>query len=340
MGTVAAKRGFGWAKKLGLMGRSEAAIKEAKAAIGGWECIMAEGSGSLENHIRLFEAFYFIGDIKMAAKHLRTYIEKEKRNIAKSSVETAGCRVCNSNFRASYLKGKEYWLHALATGQLGQYFQNVNHRPGIWVFDADGTLVQMAGYSWDMIDQRFGTEAFNREMFRLYKSNRISHETWSDLNLRLYQSMGLNKNTFDKIFSCVEVSKGAVETLLSLKSSGKRLALVSGGFANVLYGKIPLKEFEDVHINYLNFSESGMLKNWVLTLYGDGKGKTQPLHELKRKEKRSSKRFLAYVGDNENDLEAFNAADLAIAFNPKTDTIKETADVVIENDMTQILDFL
>jgi hydroxymethylpyrimidine pyrophosphatase-like HAD family hydrolase len=45
-----------------------------------------------------------------------------------------------------------------------------------------------------------------------------------------------------------------------------------------------------------------------------------------------------FVGDNDNDIEAIKAAGLGIAFSPKSDKVRQAADVIIDSgDMRDLL---
>ncbi len=335
------KKKFNSAKKLGLMGKTKEAELLALEAISGWERQFSCRKGHTDTHISLFRAYYFIGDRDKAKHHLKAYIQNEEKAIEMRKYDQDNM-FFGTRFRVGFLQGKKSWLHWLQSGhyfELRKYFQDLNDRIGTWIFDIDGTLLEMDGYSWQLLDQAFNFTESNAQICEQYKAGHLSHATWCDTDLRVYQALGLNKEKFEKIFSDIKPSKGAIETISALKKAGKKLVIISGGFENTLSGKIPIELFDEMHVNRLNFSKNGILQSWSLTAFGDGLGKRQGLNQMKYSTKNSS-RFCAYVGDNDNDLEIFKHADLAIAFNPKTDRIRKAADIVIEDDMREILKYV
>jgi phosphoserine phosphatase len=69
-------------------------------------------------------------------------------------------------------------------------------------------------------------------------------------------------------------------------------------------------------------------------------GKRTLLETLARRERIPLERC-AYIGDSDNDRWVFDAAGLAIAFQPKTHRIRRHADVVVEDDsLTATLPYL
>ena len=330
---------FKRARKLGLMGRADEARKDALAAIQQWEGALGSGYDDMSANEYLFQAHYFLGDTDKAMSHLQTAIELDRQGLAEY-MKTDEYREYGARFRIAHLEAKEKWPVLLRAGHLDSQFQDIRSRPGIWVFDVDGTLIKMENYAWDVIDRELGTEDISREMKRLYASGMLSYKDRADLKIRLYQYVGLNKRMFDRIFSSTEVSEGAVETLHALRDAGKTLALVSGSFDNLLEDKIPTHIFSQIYMHHLVFGNDGSLEDWSTTPYGDGEGKAKAVHELRRRYEGESNSYVMYMGDNDNDLQAFEAADITVACNPKTFKTSDAADVVIQGDMRQLLDLL
>ncbi|NVM18812.1 MAG: HAD hydrolase family protein [Candidatus Lokiarchaeota archaeon] len=93
----------------------------------------------------------------------------------------------------------------------------------------------------------------------------------------------------------------------------------------------------------LIFDDKGLLKSWELSKT-DYKHKKEIMEELALKEGIIDKNGhpnlsqCVYVGDDVNDLEAFEAAGLAIAFNSHKSIVKKAADIIIiGGDLTEIL---
>ena len=91
------------------------------------------------------------------------------------------------------------------------------------------------------------------------------------------------------------------------------------------------------------FDDNGLLKRWELNKT-DYKHKIEIMEELALKEGIIDKNGhpnlnqCVYVGDDVNDLEAYDAVGLAIAFNSQKSIVKKAADIIIiGGDLTEIL---
>jgi phosphoserine phosphatase len=137
---------------------------------------------------------------------------------------------------------------------------------------------------------------------------------------------GLPESVLTEVRAAVRLTPGARTLVRTLHRLGFTVALVSGGFAEVV---APLADSLDIHHVRANRLEvvDGRLNGRLLGDVVDRAGKAAALREFAAAEGLPLSRTVA-IGDGANDLDMLDAAGLGIAFNAKP-VVREHADTSV-----------
>jgi len=193
------------------------------------------------------------------------------------------------------------------------------------VFDMDSTLVDA-----EVIDELAKAAGVEEEVRKLTeKAMRGEIDFKEALRERVRLLKGLPVEVLEKIYGQIKLTEGAKELIKSLKESGYKVALVSGGFT---YFTDRLKEELGLDYAFGNELEieDGKLTGRIKGRIIDAEEKARIIEELARKEGISRENVVA-VGDGANDRIMIENAGLGIAFNAKK-VLKEVADGTLSKD--------
>ena len=132
--------------------------------------------------------------------------------------------------------------------------------------------------------------------------------------------------------------KGTEEVINSLKEKGIKLAIISGSIDIILEHLLHNYKdlFDDIFISRLYFDIEGNISNVDATEY-DMEGKALALKKIAERENLDLSECV-FVGDHHNDVEIAKVAGLSIAFDPKSDELKKSSDIVVNSkDLRDIL---
>ena len=135
--------------------------------------------------------------------------------------------------------------------------------------------------------------------------------------------------------------QGAVELFEELCKNGVKIAIVTGSFHAL--AQRAMKELKGItHVLAhceLKFDDQNLLSSWELKTI-DYKDKALFVEKLAKEEGVPLERC-AYIGDDVNDIYAFEKVGLAIAFNCRKRKVLQAAKVVVESrDLKAILPHL
>jgi phosphoserine phosphatase len=211
-------------------------------------------------------------------------------------------------------------------------------------FDVDGTLIadnEGHGY-WNTLHHVIeGEEGIrkNNERLKLFLEKKITYKEWVELDFLGFKEHGLTKDDFIRAANIHKLSLHAREVILELKRKGYKLAIISGGIDILVDTLFPDHPFDDMFINKIFFSKDGTVSGWENTAY-DGGSKHQALISICHREN-IDLAHTVFIGDGENDIDILEEAGLGIAFCPKSDKVRQAADVIVEvPDMREILKHL
>jgi phosphoserine phosphatase len=137
---------------------------------------------------------------------------------------------------------------------------------------------------------------------------------------------GLPESVLTEVRAAVRLTPGARTLVRTLHRLGFTVALVSGGFAEVV---APLADSLDIHHVRANRLEvvDGRLTGRLLGDVVDRAGKAAALREFAAAEGLPLSRTVA-IGDGANDLDMLSAAGLGVAFNAKP-VVQQAADTAV-----------
>lgn len=210
-------------------------------------------------------------------------------------------------------------------------------------FDVDGTLVEHPEGKtvWQLVNERFGGgEEENRRRLAAYRAGAMSYERWVDLDLGDWVAAGVSRADLTAaIAENLALVPGARQTVEELRERGYRLAVISGTIdltLELLLGDFP---FDRRYTNQVWFDRAGAIAGWRATPF-DGPGKARALEEFAAACGCAAEQC-AFIGDHWNDLDALRRAGLGIAYRPKDEAVRQTADRVIEDGpLSAVLDIL
>lgn len=190
------------------------------------------------------------------------------------------------------------------------------------IMDVDSTLIQqevielLAAYAGKRDEVAAVTEAAMRGELDFAQS----------LHARVAVLAGLPAAVVDSVREEVRLSLGAAELVAAFKAAGHVVAVVSGGFNQILR---PIAE--DLGLDYWIANEleivDGALTGKVLGAVIDRAAKEKYLREWAAAEGISLEHTIA-VGDGANDLDMLGAAGIGVAFNAKP-AVRAVADAAI-----------
>jgi len=190
------------------------------------------------------------------------------------------------------------------------------------IMDVDSTLIQqevielLAAYAGKREEVTAVTEAAMRGELDFAQS----------LHARVAVLAGLPSDVVEKVRSEVKLTDGAAELVAAFQAAGHAVAVVSGGFNQILR---PIAEDLGLHYWIANELEiaDGALTGKVIGDVVDRAAKEKYLREWAAAEGIPMEHTIA-VGDGANDLDMLGAAGIGIAFNAKP-AVRAAADAAV-----------
>jgi phosphoserine phosphatase len=197
-----------------------------------------------------------------------------------------------------------------------------NARRKFLIMDVDSTLIQqevielLAAYAGKREEVAAVTEAAMRGELDFSQS----------LHARVAVLAGLPADVVAKVRAEVKLTAGAAELVAAFQAAGHAVAVVSGGFNQILQ---PIAE--DLGLDYWVANEleivDGALTGKVLGDVIDRAAKEKHLREWAAAEGIPMEHTIA-VGDGANDLDMLGAAGIGVAFNAKP-AVRAAADAAV-----------
>ena len=179
------------------------------------------------------------------------------------------------------------------------------------VMDVDSTVIQ------DEVIDLLAHEAGQADAVAQVTERAMSGEL--DFSESLHQRVallkGLPESTLDLVRDRIQLTPGARTLCRTLNRLGYRIALVSGGFTQVVAPIAQQLGVAELRANTLEI-EDGKLTGRVVGEIIDRPGKRKALEDLAIRFGIPRRRTIA-IGDGANDIDMLEAAGLGIAFNAK-----------------------
>ena len=158
------------------------------------------------------------------------------------------------------------------------------------------------------------------------------------LRARVALLKGLPSSAIDQVREEITLTDGAEELVEALHAEGHSVALVSGGFINIIEPMIKSLSIMYYRANELEIRD-GFLTGGLIGSIVDRAGKATALREFAQASSVSLENTVA-IGDGANDLDMMAIAGLSIAFNAKP-VVAQAADLSInEPSLKSVLDLI
>ena len=222
------------------------------------------------------------------------------------------------------------------SNQLDIYFDTELLNNGdrkLFVFDMDSTLIGEEVI--DQLAEKAGVATKVKSITEKAMAGELDFT--QSLKERVSLLSGLPVPAIQQISASLTFNPGVLETLSAIKKAGHKVAVVSGGFLDVI--KAPLDE---IAIDYI-FANKLEIKDGLLTGQLDGEimnsaGKAHSLRLAAEKEKISLSNTVV-VGDGANDLEMMAIAGHSFAYNAKEIVRTQAHSTISHPDMRALLLF-
>jgi len=190
------------------------------------------------------------------------------------------------------------------------------------VMDVDSTLIQ------DEVIELLAARVDREAEVALITSAAMRGELdfAESLRARVATLAGLPVSALDEVRAAIRLTPGARTLVRTLKRLGFTVAVVSGGFIEIVGPLATELEINHAHANSLEVRD-GLLTGGLVGEIVDRQGKAEALRRFAAAEQLPLSRTVA-IGDGANDLDMLAAAGLGIAFNAKP-IVREQADTSV-----------
>ena len=200
-------------------------------------------------------------------------------------------------------------------------------------FDLDGCLTEKDD-SWSFIHRHLGVWEQAKKHRKLFFDGKINYQEWANLDIGLWKNISLEK--LKKIIKKIKVRPNIKKMVRELKKKKLILLILSSGlsfFADIIKKNF---HFDYAIANSPEIGDDGKLTGEIKVeiSYND---KHLVLQEFIAPYKIKLEECIA-VGDGENDIALFEAVGYCIAFNPISEKVAKSADIVVQNgDLQDVL---
>lgn len=197
--------------------------------------------------------------------------------------------------------------------------------PRLLVLDVDSTLITS-----EVIEMLAGHAGSRAEVARITEAAMRGKLDFAEsLRQRVSTLAGLPESVFAEVLDEASFTPGAEMLISTVQQHGWQVALVSGGFAEVVEPLAGRLGIEHCRANRLEIVD-GVLTGRTTGAVIDRAAKAAALREFAATTGTALSDTVA-VGDGANDLDMLDAAGLGIAFNAKP-IVRQHADVSLEAD--------
>ncbi|WP_022905179.1 phosphoserine phosphatase SerB [Curtobacterium sp. B8] len=199
------------------------------------------------------------------------------------------------------------------------------------VLDADSTLLE------DEVIELLADAAGTRPRVAAITERAMRGEIdfAESLRERVATLAGLQDDVFRTAQEAVRVTQGAADLVRGVHAAGGSVAVVSGGFHEVLDPFATRLGLDHCRANRLEVVD-GVLTGRVLGEVVDAAAKAAALREWAEADGVDPSRTVA-VGDGANDLEMMRVAALSVAFDAKPRVRAEADLAVVDRDLSAVL---
>lgn len=206
--------------------------------------------------------------------------------------------------------------------------------PFLVVLDADSTLIRNEVI--ELIADEVGRGAEVGAATEAAMRGEVDFAT--SLRSRVEALRGVPVDAFARVLARIEPTPGVHELIAAVHERGGVVAVVSGGFHEILDSVAPALGVDRWRANRLA-THDGVLTGAVEGAIVDAEAKADALQEWADAERVPAQRTIA-IGDGANDLRMMAVAGLGLAFNAKP-AVRARADLVIARvDLREVIPLL
>jgi phosphoserine phosphatase len=199
------------------------------------------------------------------------------------------------------------------------------------VLDMDSTFIQQ-----EVIDLLAAHAGVGEEVAAITeRSMRGDVDFSASLAQRVALLKGLPVEIFDQVRREISLSRGAQEMVDQLHAAGHKVAVVSGGFENIIHPILRTAGVDYFRANHLE-SVDGVLTGRTTGALITSSGKAEFLKEIALQLGIPLSQTVA-VGDGANDLGMMAIAGLSIAFNAKPKVQAAAMHSINDGNLLQVL---
>jgi phosphoserine phosphatase len=202
----------------------------------------------------------------------------------------------------------------------------------LFLFDVDSTLINEEVI--DLIASHANVSREVQEITELAMNGLLDFQDALSSRVRLLA--GLSTNVLSEVGKKITLTTGAAELISNLQTNGDYVAVISGGFIEVispLMKELNIQRYRANSFQIIDGTLTGQTEGPIV----DRNAKGAYLLELKKELQPSQ---VIAIGDGANDIEMIKLADVGIAFCAKS-ALKDVSDIVIEKrDLREILNYL
>lgn len=201
-------------------------------------------------------------------------------------------------------------------------------------FDMDSTLIKT-----EVIDELAERAGVGEQVKAITESAMRGEIDFNEsFKQRVSLLKGLDESVLEEIAQNLPIMEGAERLMSTLKITGIKIAILSGGFTYFGNTLKKLFDVDYVYANELEIKDGKLTGNYVGDIV-DGKRKAELLKLIAQVEKINLEQVIA-VGDGANDLPMLNIAGLGIAFHAKPKVIANAQQSISTIGLDGVLYFL
>ncbi len=205
-----------------------------------------------------------------------------------------------------------------------QTFQKIKK---LFVFDMDSTLIEQEVIDLLAIKANKGEQV--SQITAMAMNGELDFE--QSLRQRVGLLAGLSESVLQETADSLNFNPGVIETLKLIKEMGHKVAIVSGGFIQVIEKFLDKVDVDYVFANRLDIANSTLTGNLTGEII-DGSGKAESMRKAAQLESISLSNTIA-IGDGANDLKMMAAAGYSFAYLAKEVVRQGAKSTISQSDM-------
>ena len=201
----------------------------------------------------------------------------------------------------------------------------------LFLFDVDSTLINE-----EVIDLIAAKAGVSEQVSQITTAAMSGNLDFSEsLIKRVALLSGVSTTVLNEVLSEITLTNGAVDLIKTLLGKGDVVAVVSGGFTEVIAPLLTSLKIKDFKANSLQIID-GRLTGKVQGPIIDRRAKAEFLREIAAIHQIPLAHTVA-VGDGANDIDMIQNAGVGIAFCAKPALVEVADRVIINRDLMEVL---